>query len=100
VPLESTSPSRNERLFPTLTGAQVGRIAARGRRRSIARGDVLVEAGARAPSFFVVVSGALQVSDPNGTLIVTHLPGQFSGEATMITGRRTMARVHAVEPGK
>ena len=34
------------------------------------------------------------------TLIVTHRAGQFSGEATMITGRRPMARVHAVAAGE
>src|SRR4029077_8748691 len=100
LPLESTAPSHSDRLFPTLTDAQVARIAARGRRRPIAAGDVLVEAGDRTVRFFVVVSGELEVTDPAGTLIVTHRAGQFSGEATMITGRRPMARVHAVAAGE
>jgi thioredoxin reductase (NADPH) len=100
VPLESTAPSHSDRLFPTLTDAQVARIAARGRRRPIAAGDVLVEVGDRTVRFFVVVSGELEVSDPDGKLIVTHRAGQFSGEATMITGRRPMARVHAVAAGE
>jgi thioredoxin reductase (NADPH) len=100
LPLESTAPSHSDRLFPTLTDAQVARIAARGRRRPIAAGDVLVEAGDRTVRFYVVVSGELEVSDPAGTLIVTHRAGQFSGEATMITGRRPMARVHAVAAGE
>jgi thioredoxin reductase (NADPH) len=100
VPLASTAPSRTDRLFPTLTDAQVARIAARGRRRPIAAGDVLVEVADRTVHFFVVVSGELEVSDPAGTLIVTHRAGQFSGEATMITGRRPMARVHAVAAGE
>src|SRR5580765_1339445 len=100
LPLESTAPSHSDRLFPTLTDAQMARIAARGRRRPIAAGDVLVEAGDRTVRFFVVVSGELEVSDPAGTLIVTHRAGQFSGEATMITGRRPMARVHAVAAGE
>ena len=100
VPLGSTAPSHSDRLFPTLTDAQVARIAARGKRRPIAAGDVLVEVGDRTVRFFVVVSGELEVSDPGGTLIVTHRAGQFSGEATMITGRRPMARVHAVAAGE
>jgi len=100
VPLGSTAPSHSDRLFPTLTDAQVARIAARGKRRPIAAGDVLVEVGDRTVRFFVVVSGELEVSDPAGTLIVTHRAGQFSGEATMITGRRPMARVHAVAAGE
>jgi thioredoxin reductase (NADPH) len=100
VPLESTAPSHADRLFPTLTDAQVARIAARGRRRPIAAGDVLVEVGDRTVRFFVVVSGELEVSDPAGKLIVRHRTGQFSGEATMITGRRPMARVQAAAAGE
>jgi thioredoxin reductase (NADPH) len=90
----------DERLFPTLTDAQVARIAARGRRRPIGRGDVLVEIGDRTPHFFVVLSGEVEVSDSAGKLIVTHRSGQFSGEATMITGRRAVARLRTVADGE
>src|ERR1700680_1440475 len=103
VPLASTAPSHLERLFPTLTSAQIARIAARGRRRTIARGEVLVEVGDRDVPFFVVVGGEVQALRPAGameTLIVAHGPGQFSGEANMITGRRAMARLRASEPGE
>src|SRR3979409_1616361 len=92
-----------ERLFPTLTSAQTARIAARGRRRSIARGEVLVEVGDRDVPFFVVVSGEVQALRATGAkeiLIVAHGPGQFSGEAIMITGRRAMGRLRASEPGE
>src|SRR3984893_2025004 len=103
VPLAPTAPSNAERLFPTLTSAQIARIAARGRRRTIARGEVLVEVGDKAVPFFVVVSGEVQALRPSGaaeTLIVVHGPGQFSGEANMITGRRSMGRLRASEPGE
>src|SRR2546422_1550229 len=103
LPLASTAPSRAERLFPTLTGAQMARIAARGRRRAIARGEVLVEVGDHDVPFFVVVSGEVQALRPTGgteILIVAHGPGQFSGEANMITGRRAMGRLRASEPGE
>jgi thioredoxin reductase (NADPH) len=92
-----------ERLFPTLTSAQMARIAARGRRRTIARGEVLVEVGDKDVPFFVVVGGEIQALRPAGAteiLIVAHGPGQFSGEANMITGRRAMARLRASEPGE
>ena len=96
-----------ERLFPTLTSVQMARIAARGRRRTIAMGEVLVEVGDKDTPFFVVVSGAisgeLQAPRPSGateTLVVTHGPGQFSGEASMISGRRAMGRLRASEPGE
>ena len=99
-PLEPTGAAPTERLFPTLTDAQVARIAARGTRRPVARGEVLVETGAKAVPFFVVVSGALQVHAADGTLIVTHRPGQFSGEVTLITGRRAVATTRATEAGE
>ncbi len=102
-PLDSTAPSRLERLFPTLTSAQMARVGARGRRRPIARGDVLVDVGDQNVPFFVVVSGEIQALRPSGateTLIVAHGPGQFSGEAIMITGRRAMGRLRASEAGE
>jgi thioredoxin reductase (NADPH) len=91
-----------ERLFPTLTEAQIRRIAAHGRRRQTTKGDVLVEIGDTAP-FFVVVRGAIQVLSPTAgaeTVIVTHSPGQFTGEANMITGRRSIARSRVSEDGE
>jgi len=97
------APTRLERLFPTLTGAQMARIAARGRRRPIARGEVLVDVGDHDVPFFLVVSGEVQALRPSGdreTLIVAHGPGQFSGEAVMITGRRAMGRLRVSEPGE
>jgi thioredoxin reductase (NADPH) len=103
VPLASTAPSRMEQLFPTLTSAQMARIVARGRRRTIARGEVLVEAGDKDVPFFVVVSGEVQALRPSGAteiLIVAHGQGQFTGEAIMITGRRAMGRLRASEPGE
>lgn len=98
--LTPTAPSPTDRLFPTLTEAQIARIAARGMRRRTAAGEVLVEPGAHAVSFFVVVSGELQVSDSSGALIVRHRPGQFSGEVSMITGRPAMARTRVTEAGE
>jgi hypothetical protein len=64
VPLAPTAPSRLERLFPTLTHTQMARIAARGRRRPIARGKILVELGDKDVPFFVgsVAPSATQVS--------------------------------------
>jgi thioredoxin reductase len=89
-------------VFPTLTTEQVARIAAHGRRRAIARGDVLVETGDKVVPFFVVLSGEIQVLGPSeagDTVIVTIRPGQFSGEGNMITGRRSLARLRVSEPG-
>ncbi|HEX7678834.1 MAG TPA: cyclic nucleotide-binding domain-containing protein, partial [Thermoanaerobaculia bacterium] len=92
-----------DHLFPKLTDAQIERIAAHGYRRAVARGEVLVEVGDKVLPFFVVVDGEMQVlrpSDGSETLIVTHRHGQFSGEGTMITGRRALSRIRVSEPGE
>jgi thioredoxin reductase (NADPH) len=102
LPLQRTATSETERLFPTLTPAQIARIAALGRRRAVARGDVLIDVGDKAVPFFVVVSGEIQILRPSGTtdtLIVTHSAGQFVGESNMLTGRRALVRALVTEPG-
>src|SRR5207253_8394347 len=78
----------HDRMFPTLSPAQVERIAAHGRRRAIQRGEMLVEAGAQGMPFFVVTAGALDIVRPFGateTLITTHGPGRFTGEVSMLS---------------
>jgi len=103
IPLPLQPTSQTDRLFPTLTGAQIARIAAHGRRRAINHGDVLVEVGDKAVPFFVVVSGAIEIvrpSDETTTPIVTHRAGQFLGEGNMLTGRRSLMRAHVTESGE
>lgn len=101
--LQPITPSAAERLFPTLTAAQIARIAAHGRRRPIARGEVLVEVGDKAVPFFVLVTGQIQILRPSATgetVIVTHAPGAFLGEANLIAGRRALLRALVSEPGE
>src|SRR5690349_21924166 len=102
-PLHVFASSPVERLFPTLTAAQLARIAARGRRRSIAEAEHLIETGDKSVPFFVVISGEVQMLRPAGaaeTLIVTYHAGQFLGEGNMITGRRALARARVTAPGE
>ena len=90
-----------ERVFPVLTEAQIARIAPHGRRRATTRGEVLIHVGDRNAPFFVVISGSINVIGTNRTVpIVTHRPGQFSGEGAMITGRPVIARSEVGEPGE
>ena len=96
-------PTAAERLFPTLSEAQIVRISAHGRRRPITAGETLVEVGDKAVPFFVVISGAIQILRTSGsadTLIVTHRPGEFLGEGNMIAGRRALIRALVSEPGE
>jgi thioredoxin reductase (NADPH) len=94
---------RPDHLFPTLSAAQIARIAAHGRVRSVAAGEVLIEAGDHIVPFFVVKSGELEIVRPDGpreTLIAVHTPGRFTGEANMISGRRALFRARVRQPGE
>ena len=94
--------SRPDHTFPTLTAAQIARVAAHGRPRPFSRGEVLFEVGSANLPFFVVTRGALDVMRPTPAgeeLVVTHTPGHFTGEITMLSGRRGLVRLRGAEAG-
>jgi thioredoxin reductase (NADPH) len=100
LPLTS---SRIEKIFPKLTPAQIGRISAHGRTRSVQPGDVLIEQGDSSVPFFVVITGEVEIVRPFGThetLITIHTDGEFTGEVNMLSGRRSLVRVRATKPGE
>ena len=102
VALPSTA-TAGDQAFPTLTEAQIARVASHGHLRKVERGEVLVKAGARNASFFVVVSGRLDIvrlSDGIETIIVVHKPGQISGELNLLSGRRAVFSIRAGEAGE
>ena len=101
TPIPATIPE-SDRVFPTLTAAQFARLAARGRRRSTERGEVLFEPGERDVPVFVVVAGELEVLGPDaGSVPIASVRArQFSGEINMITGRPTVARLRVKDPGE
>ena len=100
LPLTS---SRIEKIFPKLTPAQIDRIAAHGRTRSVQPGEVLIEQGDTSVPFFVVIMGEVEIVRPFGvyeTLVTVHGSGQFTGEVNMLSGRRSLVRARATKAGK
>ncbi len=97
-----TLAARIDQIFPTLTPAQIARIAAHGRLRQIQRGEVLLEVGDQL-RFFVVTAGQIEiisVSDSTESLIATLRPGQFTGEVNLLSGRRGFTRIRASDVGE
>jgi thioredoxin reductase (NADPH) len=96
--LQSSRPSHLDEMFPTLTAAQAGRIAAHGHLRQVQRGEVLVEAGELTARLFIVVSGQIEIvrpSDATEESVAVLLPGMFTGEVTMLSGRRGFGQIQA-----
>jgi thioredoxin reductase (NADPH) len=98
-----TPDSRADQTFPTLTPAQVARVAAHGRARRVKSGEVLVEAGEQSTRFFVVTAGRVQAVRGAGggeELVAVLGAGQFTGEMNMLSGRRGFVQIRAAEAGE
>jgi thioredoxin reductase (NADPH) len=92
-----------ERLFPTLSAQHVERIAAHGKRHSVRPGDVLLDASAALSRMFVVVTGRIEIvrtAEAGETLVAELGPGQFTGEISLLSGRRTFVRIRATAEGE
>jgi thioredoxin reductase (NADPH) len=92
--------SRPDQIFPALSAGQLARISTQGTKRQLRPGEVVYEPGAPAVPFVVVITGRLQTVRPSetGDTVITGLgPGQFTGEANMLSGHRPLVRVLATE---
>jgi thioredoxin reductase (NADPH) len=90
-------------VFPTLDHEHIRRIEGHGRRRQVAAGEILLDADGQNAPFFVVISGHLQIVRAVGDaeeIVVVHGPGQFTGEMTLLSGRRALVRIRVVEAGE
>lgn len=101
--LASEQRSRFEEAFPRLTESQINRLAASGRIRRVEKGETLVEAGERIARFLVVRSGQIELIRPAGDkeeVAAVFQPGMFTGELTMLSGRRGLGQLRASGSGE
>src|ERR1700756_3678424 len=102
-PLIASALDARTQAFPVLSSWQIDRIRSCSRSRQVAAGDILFEPGDENVPFYVLLSGRMEIvqSDLAGEpLIAKHGPGEFTGEMTMISGRRCLARGRITEPGE
>ncbi len=100
IPLQPSSPM--ERIFPALKPDQIERVSAHGHLRRVQVGEVLVEIGTPNTRSFVVKTARLEILRPveeEEQLVASLGPGQFSGEASLLTGRRGLAQIRVREAG-
>jgi thioredoxin reductase (NADPH) len=100
-PLPMSAPV--DQVFPKLTAEQIARVAAHGHARPVRSGEILMSAGDRAESSFVVTSGSIElvrrVKDVEEIFGVLR-PGQFTGETNMLSGRQALATLRVGESGE
>jgi thioredoxin reductase (NADPH) len=92
--------SSPDEMFPVLTAEQQARVLAHGQRRTAEQGEIVVELNEHVTKIFVVVSGqlhALQVSDNQEHAVAICNPGMFTGELTVLSGRRGLVRIRVSE---
>jgi thioredoxin reductase (NADPH) len=101
-PAPSAYDSRTQ-TFPKLTSAQIDRIRPEGKVRPVEAGEILFEPGDSNIPFFVLLSGAMIIIQPTlrgDSEIVGHVPGEFTGEISMISGQRCLVRGRVTEAGE
>ena len=94
--------TRRHQLFPTLEPVEIERMRRFGEVRTYRAGEALARAGEKAPGLTIILSGKLEVTrrDEAGrsVLIVSHGPGEFTGELAQLAGRPTLVDAIATEP--
>jgi thioredoxin reductase (NADPH) len=93
---------RREQMFPRLDPGQIERIARHGTRRNVRKGEILFDQGAHG-HFYVVLEGAIEIVRPHDGVedaVATVQPGGFTGETSLLAGRRTLVRARAAEDGE
>lgn len=89
--------------FPVLTAEQINRIRPLSRVRKVKAGEIVFEPGDLDLSFFVLLSGSMEIVQlgiQGERLIVNHDAGEFTGEITMISGRRGLVRGRVTAAGE
>jgi thioredoxin reductase (NADPH) len=89
--------------FPVLTAEQINRIRPLSKVRNVKVGEILFEPGDLDIACFVLLSGSMEIVQPDmhgERLIVNHEAGGFTGEITMISGRRGLMRGRVTAAGE
>lgn len=101
-PIPSALDARTQ-AFPVLTLAQINRVRPGGKIRPVKKDEILFEPGDPNVPFFVLLSGRMEIVQPDLTgerPVALHGPGEFTGEMTMVSGRRALVRGRVTEPGE
>ncbi|MGO9209843.1 MAG: FAD-dependent oxidoreductase [Terriglobales bacterium] len=89
--------------FPVLTAVQIARVRPGSKLRKVKPGEILFQPGDTEVPFFVLLSGNMEIVQPDlagERPITTHGPGEFTGEITMISGQRCLVRGRVTEAGE
>ena len=97
-------------IFPRLTPAQIDRIRPGSALRRVGKGEILFSPGDVGVPFFVVLSGEMEIVQPQLSVlqpnlvgeraITRHRAGQFTGELSMVSGQQCLVLGRITEAGE
>ena len=95
-----TFKSRAGQALPKLDAAEIKRIERFGARACYRDGEMLFEAGRSTFGMFVLLAGKIRISRYDGlgntSVITEHLPGEFAGEMSQLSGAPSLVNGHAI----
>jgi thioredoxin reductase (NADPH) len=90
--------------YPRLPEGQLEELAARGRRRPVQAGEILIHEGEPATEFIVILRGRVLMIASHGTVdervVGVHGPRRFLGELGFLEGQLSFFTAVAGEPGE
>jgi thioredoxin reductase (NADPH) len=93
--------TRFDQMFPTLEQSEIERLRRFAEPRSYPGGERLIATGDVSPGMFVVLTGAVAITQHNALgredPIVTHGPGSFIGELNQLSGRPSLVDARALQ---
>jgi thioredoxin reductase (NADPH) len=100
---KSSALDASTQMFPALTPEQIERVRRVAKLRRVRAGEILFRPGDAPVPFFVLLSGSLEIVQPNleaERTITTHTPGSFTGEFNMISGQPSLVLGRVGEAGE
>jgi thioredoxin reductase (NADPH) len=99
-PKPSVLETRRDQMFPTLTTEEIDRILRFGECSTYKDGEFLSRTGEVVPGIWIILAGQVAITRKDGLdeyePIVTHGPGDFSGELAQLSGRPSLVDAQAV----
>ena len=96
---DSQLQSRMHQMFPTLTECDIARMHRYGKVERFRDGERLYSAGGAPSGTHLVLKGCVRISRQDGlgnsSLLTYHLPGQFGGEITQLSGWPSLVNADA-----
>ncbi len=97
------TPEQHAILFPRLSEGQLSELRGRGILRTTLASEVLFDRETQRPGIFIVLSGSVElvgVANGQEAVLSQLAPGEFTGELTQLSGRRSLVSCRVLDPGQ